>query len=76
MSPSTPATRLAMTSRHLSTPAAAEPSVLFEAVHSLRKVTLNRPKALNALNEDMVSLLQPQLQASGPPRPAARQRES
>ncbi|KAL8291820.1 hypothetical protein RQP46_002078 [Phenoliferia psychrophenolica] len=58
-----------MTARHLSGSsssgsgsAPAEPSVLFEAVHSLRKVTLNRPKALNTLNEDMVGLIQPQLQ--------------
>ncbi|KAK4704564.1 hypothetical protein P7C70_g1644, partial [Phenoliferia sp. Uapishka_3] len=54
-----------MTQRHLSTPAstpAAEPTVLFEAVHSLRKLTLNRPRVQNALNEDMVNLIQPQLQ--------------
>ncbi|GAA6061671.1 hypothetical protein JCM10212_000854 [Sporobolomyces blumeae] len=36
--------------------------VLFEATHSLRKVVLNRPKALNSLNDEMVDLIQPQLE--------------
>ncbi|GAA5889452.1 hypothetical protein JCM16303_005376 [Sporobolomyces ruberrimus] len=35
--------------------------VLFEAEHSLRKVILNRPKALNSLNDEMVELILPQL---------------
>ncbi|GAA5945939.1 hypothetical protein JCM1841_002063 [Sporobolomyces salmonicolor] len=41
---------------------AAPAPVLFEAVHSLRKVILNRPKALNSLNDEMVNLIQPQLE--------------
>lgn len=36
--------------------------VKFEAIHSLRKMTLNRPSALNALNSEMVALIQPQLE--------------
>ncbi|GAA5890979.1 hypothetical protein JCM5296_001249 [Sporobolomyces johnsonii] len=40
----------------------ASAPVLFEAIHSLRKITLNRPKALNSLNDDMVDLIQPQLE--------------
>ena len=35
--------------------------VLFEAEHSLRKVILNRPKALNSLNDEMVELILPLL---------------
>jgi 3-hydroxyisobutyryl-CoA hydrolase len=35
--------------------------VLFEAEHSLRKIILNRPKALNSLNDEMVQLILPQL---------------
>ncbi|KPV75729.1 uncharacterized protein RHOBADRAFT_13973, partial [Rhodotorula graminis WP1] len=31
--------------------------VEFEAVHALRRITLNRPKALNSLNEEMVDLV-------------------
>jgi enoyl-CoA hydratase/carnithine racemase len=38
-----------------------QPVVIFEAVHSLRKMTLNRPAVLNALDSEMVSLIQPQL---------------
>lgn len=34
---------------------------MFESVQSLRKMILNRPKALNALNSEMISLIQPQL---------------
>ncbi|POY76578.1 hypothetical protein BMF94_0167 [Rhodotorula taiwanensis] len=73
-SASTASLRTSMLANHLSTsspaqsaPAATSPEgnsavVTFEAVHALRRVTLNRPKALNSLNEDMVSLIQPQLE--------------
>lgn len=40
----------------------SQPVVVFEAIHSLRKMTLNRPRVLNALNDEMVALIQPQLQ--------------
>ncbi|SGY75698.1 BQ5605_C005g03439 [Microbotryum silenes-dioicae] len=69
------ASRVSMIGRHLttsqsaqssSTPSAssdpAEPLVRFESLHSLRKATLNRPAAFNALNKEMVDLLQPQLE--------------
>ena len=36
--------------------------VQFEAVQSLRKITLNRPKAFNALSAEMVDLIQPALE--------------
>ncbi|GAA5837681.1 hypothetical protein JCM9279_006834 [Rhodotorula babjevae] len=36
---------------------AAPPPVEFEAVHALRRITLNRPKALNSLNEEMIDLV-------------------
>ncbi|KAM0792322.1 hypothetical protein ACM66B_005006 [Microbotryomycetes sp. NB124-2] len=58
-----------MVQQHLatSTASSAEPtsssdSVVFEAIHSLRKIRLNRPKALNALNLEMVDAIQPALQ--------------
>ncbi|GAA5822752.1 hypothetical protein JCM11251_004366 [Rhodosporidiobolus azoricus] len=38
-----------------------QPPVLVESVNALRKITLNRPKALNALNDAMVDLIQPAL---------------
>jgi enoyl-CoA hydratase len=41
----------------------AEPEVLLEARGRLGLVTLNRPQALNALNLDMVRLIDPQLRA-------------
>ncbi|GAA5932987.1 enoyl-CoA hydratase/isomerase family protein [Sporobolomyces koalae] len=43
------------------TPSIGDAPVLFEAEHSLRKVILNRPKALNSLNDEMVDLILPQL---------------
>ncbi|GAA6047586.1 hypothetical protein JCM3770_001577 [Rhodotorula araucariae] len=65
----TPAARLAQTAAHLSmsapspAPAApAAPAVEFEAVHALRRVTLNRPKALNALNDEMIDLVHSHLE--------------
>ncbi|GAA5978219.1 hypothetical protein JCM10908_004277 [Rhodotorula pacifica] len=68
--------RTAMLANHLSTSAnanasapssstpsdASPPVVTFEAVHALRRITLNRPKALNSLNKEMVDLIQPQLE--------------
>lgn len=39
-------------------------TVKFEATHSLRTITLNRPKAFNALSAEMVQLIQPQLEVS------------
>ena len=42
----------------------SQPVVIFEALHSLRKMTLNRPQALNSLNGEMVKLIRPQLEAS------------
>jgi len=64
--------RINMISSHLSSTASSSsppkpqansnnPPVLFEAQHSLRKVVLNRPKALNSLNDEMVDLILPQL---------------
>lgn len=64
--------RVNMISSHLSSSASSsspskppadtpQPPVLFEAQHSLRKVVLNRPKALNSLNDEMVDLILPQL---------------
>lgn len=43
-----------------------KPVVVFEAMHSLRKMTLNRPQALNALDLEMIDLIQPQLKVSPP----------
>ncbi|GAA6029359.1 hypothetical protein JCM8097_003637 [Rhodosporidiobolus ruineniae] len=40
-------------------PDAQQPPVLVEAVGALRKLVLNRPKALNSLNDDMVDILIP-----------------
>lgn len=41
---------------------ASDPPVLFEAVHSLRKVTLNRPKKLNTLNAEIIGPLKEQIE--------------
>lgn len=41
---------------------APEPPVLFEAVHSLRKVTLNRPAKLNTLNAEIVGAMKAQME--------------
>lgn len=60
-------TRLAMTQRHLSTPAPADPQVLFEAAHSLRILTLNRPGKQNVLNTEMVAQILPQLEVRSLP---------
>ncbi|ORY59438.1 3-hydroxyisobutyryl-CoA hydrolase [Leucosporidium creatinivorum] len=68
-----PAQRLQVLSNHFSTSSSssssapppssgAEAPVNFEATHSLRKITLNRPKAFNALSAEMVELIQPQLE--------------
>merc|ERR1711939_618628 len=59
-----PSQRLGMINRHLATAASSssEAPVLFEAQHSMRTVILNRPKALNSLNDEMVKLMRPQLE--------------
>jgi hypothetical protein len=46
----------------MSPSAAAEQPVLFEAIHSLRKVTLNRPNKLNVLNSEIVLPLKEQME--------------
>ncbi|KAM0751626.1 ClpP/crotonase [Meredithblackwellia eburnea MCA 4105] len=64
------AKRLAMTARHLSSPASANPPttpseegpVVFSGANSLRTVKLNRPRQANSLNQEMVDLLHPQLE--------------
>lgn len=72
LSPRMASQRINMISSHLSSTASSSsppkpqansnnPPVLFEAQHSLRKVVLNRPKALNSLNDEMVDLILPQL---------------
>ena len=48
-----------MQSRHNSTEL---PSVHFRKQQSIRKIILDRPKALNALNLDMIYSITPQLQ--------------
>ncbi|KAJ7161513.1 3-hydroxyisobutyryl-CoA hydrolase [Mycena crocata] len=40
----------------------AEPSVRFESTLGLRTYVLNRPKKLNALNDDMLNLLRPKIE--------------
>ncbi|GAA5979180.1 hypothetical protein JCM11641_008452 [Rhodosporidiobolus odoratus] len=68
----TPAARLALLSSHFSSASAAmnasssldapQPAVLVEAVGALRRIVLNRPKALNALNEEMVDIIRPAIE--------------
>ena len=41
--------------------ASTEPVVILQDVGDKGVITLNRPKALNALNYDMLKLIQPQL---------------
>jgi hypothetical protein len=48
-------------SRSVSNP--PQPTVLFESHSSLRKFILNRPRKLNALDEEMLSLLRPKIEA-------------
>lgn len=43
---------------------AAEPEVLFETVGNKGVITLNRPKALNALNLNMIRMITPKLTVS------------
>ena len=40
----------------------SEPDVLLETINNVGVITLNRAKALNALNLNMVRLMQPQLE--------------
>ncbi len=46
----------------MSPSASAEPPVVFEAVHSLRKITLNRPTKLNVLNAEIVAPVKKQIE--------------
>lgn len=57
-SAATATARVAVASRHLSTTAPAmTDSVLYENVGTTRIYKLNRPKALNALDQDMIDSL-------------------
>lgn len=64
-SASSAAVRVASAQRHLSSTAAVmSDSVLYESVGSTRIYKLNRPKALNALDQDMIESLAKQAQVS------------
>ena len=43
-------------------PSNLQPTVKFESVSALRTFTLNRPKKLNALDEQMLSILRPKIE--------------
>ncbi|BGP22673.1 3-hydroxyisobutyrate dehydrogenase [Rhodotorula toruloides] len=69
---STPARRSQMVANHLAQRNASstatvpksddeKPVVVVEALHAMRKLILNRPKALNSLNEEMIDLIQSNL---------------
>jgi len=52
-------------SQHMSSSSISEsiePTVKFESISSLRIYTLNRPKKLNALDDEMLSLLRPKIE--------------
>ncbi|XP_006458002.1 hypothetical protein AGABI2DRAFT_133832 [Agaricus bisporus var. bisporus H97] len=54
--------RTRLVSSHLMSTAASEPTVLFESHSNIRKFILNRPRKLNALDEEMLSLLRPKIE--------------
>ncbi|BGO97558.1 3-hydroxyisobutyryl-CoA hydrolase [Rhodotorula toruloides] len=68
---STPAKRSQMVANHLASRNAHsqhpkpiahnDKPVVVEALHAMRKLVLNRPKALNSLNEEMIDLIQTNL---------------
>ncbi|HVD70984.1 MAG TPA: enoyl-CoA hydratase/isomerase family protein, partial [Actinomycetota bacterium] len=44
---------------------AAEPTVLVEDLGSIRRLTMNRPDALNALNADLTDAISAAIRAAG-----------